>query len=222
LAQYTLQLRSYVESGGKVFDFEYPLFDPAYKSVLEEKFINHFYFREIGFETIGQFKWFLKDKFNRIMPLYNQQYGANEVFKTYDPYKNKDFTIEQTRTNATDSQTDTTANSSGTSHGTGSSTSNGTSKFSDTPQSLNDGKDYLTTLTKNDGTDTSTSDGNTTEEATGSATGKITSTEEYTQHLHGHDGMKYPTDILMGLRESFINIDQMIIDECYDLFMNIY
>lgn len=222
MAKYTTQLRSYIESGGQIFDFDYPIFDPTYKSVLEQKFINHFYFREIGLETIGQFKWYLKDKFNRIMPYYNQLYSSNEVFKTYDPYKNKDFTIEDTRTNTTDTTSEQTGKVTGTSTGSDTSTTSGTDKKSDTPQALNDGKDYLSEMVKTDATSTSNQEGESTQDTTENVTGTITSTEEYTQHLHGHDGMKYPTDILMGLRDSFINIDQMILDECYDLFMNIY
>lgn len=194
MAKYTLQLRSYIENGGQVFDFEYPLFDPTYKKVLEQKILDYYYFREIGLETIAQFKWYLKSKLNRIMPLYNEMYLQNEVFKTYDPYKNKDFTIEDTRT-STSASSATVSDSS-------------TSKFSDTPQAMNDGKDYLTSMTKGD--------------SSGNTSGTLTTTDEYTQHLHGHDGMKYPTDILKDLRANLINIDQMIIDELADLFMNIY
>jgi hypothetical protein len=71
-------------------------------------------------------------------------------------------------------------------------------------------------MTKRDGESTSTT------EAEGTATGTVTSTDEYTQNIKGHDGMKYPSGILIELRETYINIDQMIIDELNDLFMNIY
>lgn len=222
MAKYTTQLRSYIESGGKVFDFDYPLFDPAYKGVLETKILDYYYFREIGLETIGQFKWFLKSKMNRIMPYYNQLYESNEVFKTYDPYKNKDYTIEDSRTNTTDTTASNTGKVTASSNGSDTSTTNATDKHSDTPQSLNDGKDYLTDMTKRDGTSTTTTEGDSTQDSTENATGKITTIDEYTQHFHGHDGMKYPTGILMELRETFLNIDQMIIDELTDLFMNIY
>jgi hypothetical protein len=150
VAKYTTQLRSYIESGGQVFDFDYPLFDPQYKNVLETKILDYYYFREIGLETIGQFKWFLKSKLNRIMPYYNQLYTSNKVFETYDPFKNKDVTTTDTRTSTTDS----TSQSSST--GSDSATTNATDRHSDTPQALNDGKDYLSDMTKRDGESTST------------------------------------------------------------------
>jgi hypothetical protein len=185
-----------------MFDFDYPIFDPTYKGVLEQKIKDYFYFREIGFETPAQFKHFLKSKLNNIMPYYNQFYTANEVFKTYDPYKNKNVTTSDSKTN--------TVNSNGTS--TSSGTNNETETYSDTPQATLQGKDYATTVTKQTGD----SGGTTT------SSGSVTTTDQYTSTIAGHDGMKYPTDILKGLRDSFINIDVMIMDELEELFMGIY
>ena len=36
-----------------VFNFNYPIYDQAYKPVLESLILNHFYVREIGQETVG-------------------------------------------------------------------------------------------------------------------------------------------------------------------------
>ncbi|MCU7526195.1 MAG: hypothetical protein HF308_17100 [Ignavibacteria bacterium] len=190
MSKYTVQLKTLIDLGYNLFDFDYPIFDPAYKTVLENKIKDWYYFREIGLETPAQFKQFLKAKLNMIMPYYNQLYTANEVFKTYDPYKNKNVTTTDTRT--------------GTSESNGSSTAK--EVYSDTPQSELGNSDYATSITTN----------------SGDSGGTATTTEEYTSTIAGHDGMKYPTDILMGLRQSFINIDKMIIEELSDLFMNIY
>ena len=62
MAKYTTQIKSLVEAKYPLFDFEYPIFDKNYKSVLEQKIIDRYYFREIGMETAGQFKHFLKMK----------------------------------------------------------------------------------------------------------------------------------------------------------------
>jgi hypothetical protein len=185
-----------------LFDFDYPIFDPAYKSVLETKIIDYYYYREIGLETVGQFKQFLKSKLNRIMPYYNKYYLADQVFETYNPYHNKNVTTTDTRTTS----------SNGSSKGSSGGTNSATVKESDTPQSLLDGKDYATNVTE-----TTSSLG---EDTSGSS--QMTTTDQYISTIEGHDGMKYPTDILMGLRATFINIDQMVIDELADLFMNIY
>jgi len=210
MAKYTIQLRSVVENGGKIFDFDYPIFDESYRNVLEQKIIDTYYFREIGLETVGQFKHFLKAKLNNIMPLYNEQYLALEVFKTYDPYINKDITVTQTRT-ATQENTGK-ANSSTTSE----SSSNGREIYSDTPQGKLSNLDYATNLTDNDATGTSTDTGETTTKGT------ITSTDEYIESIKGFDGMKYASEVYQGVRDTIVNIDLDIIDELNDLFMNIY
>jgi hypothetical protein len=218
LAKYTHQVRTLVENGFSLFDFDYPIFDEKYRSVLESKIIDWYYFREYDAETPAQFKHFLKRKLNLIMPLYNEHYLAVELFKTYDPYKNKNVTTTDSRTSTQDSTS--TTDSTGTSTADGTNTGTGKSVFADTPQARLQGEDYATNMTETDDSTTTSSTGTSDETVTG--TGKITSTDEYTQTIAGHDGMKYPSGILKEIRETFINIDKMIIDELNDLFMNIY
>lgn len=73
----------------KIFDFQYPLHDPAYKPALETKIINHFYFREIGAETVGQFKFMLSRTLNEIMPYYNQLYKTADM--EFNPFYDVDY-----------------------------------------------------------------------------------------------------------------------------------
>jgi hypothetical protein len=198
VAKYTTQLRHVVESGVNIFDYDYPIFDVSYRGVLEKKIIDFYYFREIGLETVAQFKHFLRTKLTIIMPYYNQLYETNGLI-TKDNYNiNLDNTI--TRTNKVESDS------------SGESTGNSTDKtiFSDTPQANLDGKDYATNLT----------DGQA--ESKASTTGKVSTLEEYKEHLLGNGSMRYNADILQEWRDTFINIDKMVIDELQDLFMNIY
>lgn len=67
----------------KLFNFDYPIFDVDYKKPLELKIMRHFYMREIGLETVGQFKFFLEMKMNEIMPYYNQLYESERI--KFDP-----------------------------------------------------------------------------------------------------------------------------------------
>lgn len=60
----------------KLFDFDFPIFDENYRKQLEHKIVRHFYLREIGFETVGVFKFYLENKLNEIMPYYNKIYNA--------------------------------------------------------------------------------------------------------------------------------------------------
>jgi hypothetical protein len=55
---------------------DYPIFDPAYRPILNGKIIEEYYYREIGVETIEQFVWRMRAKMNQIMPYYNQLYQS--------------------------------------------------------------------------------------------------------------------------------------------------
>ena len=70
----------------KVFNFEYPIFDPAYKETLESKILSHYYTEEIGSETVGLWKHQLKNKMREIMPYYNQMYLSEKI--KFDPLIN--------------------------------------------------------------------------------------------------------------------------------------
>ena len=73
----------------QLFNFDYPIFDEAYRPELETKIINHFYTQEIGQETVGLFKQRLKTKMREIMPYYNQFYLSERM--KFDPFKNADY-----------------------------------------------------------------------------------------------------------------------------------
>ena len=60
----------------KVFDFNFPIFDESYRTVLETKILRHYYTREIGLDTVGLWKLKLNTKLNEIMPYYNQRYES--------------------------------------------------------------------------------------------------------------------------------------------------
>lgn len=64
------------KSRAKIFDFNYPIYDESYRSILETKILKHFYTREIGLETVGLWKLKLNTKMNEIMPYYNQLYKS--------------------------------------------------------------------------------------------------------------------------------------------------
>lgn len=96
----------------KIFDFDYPIYDESYRSVLETKILKHYYTREIGLETVGLWKLKLDTKMNEIMPYYNQLYRSaliefNPMYTT-DLYKegNKDANGDSIGTESTTSQRD--------------------------------------------------------------------------------------------------------------------
>lgn len=72
-----------------IFNFDFPIFDPSYKSVLCGKILLEYYMREIGFETVGLWKLRMRAKLNKIMPYYNKLYES-ELLK-FDPFYDVDL-----------------------------------------------------------------------------------------------------------------------------------
>lgn len=109
----------------KLFDFEYPIYDRAYKPVLENKIINHFYFREIGAETVGQFKFMLARTMNEIMPAYNGLYRSADM--SYNPFYDADYYRDHSGSGSGSKQSSTsgTSETSGETSGTDRSVNSG-------------------------------------------------------------------------------------------------
>ena len=111
MAEYTVELRTIIESGINIFDFKYDFYDEMKRRDFEQSFIRHFFFREIGSETIDRFKWYLEDKMLTVFPYYN------ELMKTalieYDKVYNYDMTETYERTGETTGDTRATNNAVG-------------------------------------------------------------------------------------------------------------
>lgn len=84
-------------SAADIFNFEWPIFDEAYRVPLEIKILRHFYTREICEETFGLWQLRLCDRLNVIMPYYNQLYKS-ELIK-FNPMYDVDLTTEHERAN---------------------------------------------------------------------------------------------------------------------------
>lgn len=115
-----------------IFDFQYPIFDENYRSVLETKILKHYYTREIGEETVGLWKLRLDARMNEIMPFYNKLYNSEllQFNPLYDvdverTYVKQGSASKNERDNGTLNSTDSmtgTVDDSGTATGTSSNT----------------------------------------------------------------------------------------------------
>ena len=76
----------------KVFSFDFPIFDEAYRNVLCTKILKHYYTREIAAETVGLWKLWLDAKLNEIMPYYNQLYKTQLSLEKLDPLTDVNLT----------------------------------------------------------------------------------------------------------------------------------
>ena len=71
MAQVTIELRNLLKINNyNPFDFEYPVISQEWKARFEKKFINRFYFNEIGLETPDRWQHYLKTLLNERMPYY--------------------------------------------------------------------------------------------------------------------------------------------------------
>ena len=86
MANYTIELRDVVSSY-PIFAFPYPFYDERKRKEFEEKFIRHFYFREIGVPTVDRFIFNLQDKMNTVFPYYNELFKTAEIeYSVLDNY----------------------------------------------------------------------------------------------------------------------------------------
>lgn len=217
----------------KVFNFDFPIFDENYRQVLCRKILKHYYTREIAHETVGRWKLALNAKLNEIMPYYNQLYKSELL--EFNPFYDVDLTRSREGSGTSNRTSNNTETNSGTSKNVSSdsSTSNTDTlnRFSDTPQNSMDTQGIadsvpLTTVTKvnedntttNKSTDTLTRN----DTKTGNGTENINNTDKYIETVKGKQGTENYSSLLKKFRETFLNIDMMIIDDCSDCFFTLW
>lgn len=280
MSKYTTELRYLLESCYDLGLKDYPIFSEEYREHLNNKILNHYKFREIGFETAALFKHYLNTRMFEIMPFYNQLYKSEKI--KIEPLLTKEFTESYERNKTDDTTQNVNSTSSVTSDGTehaeqtgtttANDTRNGASETntenngtnietqnlkrveSDTPQGLlsiasindevyaskaafeNDSKsntdqstqkvtgktgdtsEHTSNTTNNsDGTNHSKTDGTGATDLTANTTGF----EKFVRSLSGFEGITQ-SEMLMKYRETFLNIDMLIINELGDLFLNLY
>lgn len=215
MSKYTTQLRficeslaGYSESQGygkmedviqtaipKIFDFDFPVYEESYRNVLCTKILKHFYLREIGGETYGQWKMWLNTRLNEIMPYYNMLY--KQWGEDFDIFANTNL-----KTSRNIEHDDTT---------TGENTQNDLEKYSDTPQGSLTGlenDEYLTSASaKKTETDLNQ---------------KFTSTEDYIETIKGKNGGDTYLELFIKYKNEMLNIDTMILNDLDDLFIQLW
>lgn len=203
----------------RIFNFDYPIFDEAYEEVLETKILKHFYTREIGMETYGAWKLKLNDRLNMIMPYYNQLYESQLL--EFNPLYDVNY---QRSGSESLSQSESTSTSLSTSESESASSSTAGSEwnlYQDTPQNgLADVQNYnyLTNATnvKNDGRSSASQNR---QSATSQSGDRLAlDTKGYLESIVGYRNNN-PSKLLEDYRDTFLNIDDMVIEELKNLFM---
>lgn len=184
-----------------------PIWDEAYRSILAGKIVDHFWNREIGFETIDLFQMKARTKLNEIMPYWNRMYESTEI-----PYEALSTMRVHTESQTTSQQSES---NSATTTGESDSTASARAVQSQTPQTMLAGnEDYATSA--NDSNSQSAGTTSTESEGVASSTGEA----EGDTLVTGYQGSA--SDLIMRYRDSLINIDLMVIRDLEELFMQVF
>lgn len=221
----TVELGRLVEMGVDIWAFDYPsYYTGEEKKVFEQKVIDHYRFRQIGQETTGRWLHYFRTRIKEIMPYYIQLYKSQEVMENLDdPFGNVDIveTFEQETTG--ESSGTASSENSGESSGTRSEDKNSTRKFSNTPQgSIDNLDDHLTEANVDTDGLTGTDTARTSATSSGTSSGSEKGTVKHTLTRKGNQGVNTYAHDMKELRETFLNIDMMIINELKDLFIQVY
>lgn len=228
MASYTMELRKVCEMYGReevenwfkdynLSNFLTPLqieqiekFNVWSKDRLASKIIDHYFMREIGFETPALFKHYAKVYMQEIMERKLPKIYSN--FLEYDPLSNVDFTETYTREILGTSEGNSNSNSSNSASGLN--ISNDTPQTRITKQDLNSGA-YASQINQSD----TSSNINDNTNASSSSNTK----ETFTRHEEGDNGVIITNQRLVKeYREIIVAIDEEIIDELSKLFFGLY
>jgi hypothetical protein len=257
MSSYTIQLRSYVdelniEAGitnvqdkienarTQIFDFDYPIFDNAYKPIFERHFIRNFFMREIGFETEGLFKFYLENWLTVNMPYWNKMFESELLI--YDPLKNSVMDVTHTKKNdgslnskndgttKSDSTTGSDANSTVTEKGFNREleSNNPDSRLSITTNNGQGVIEYASSIdesTNNNTTETAShTGGNNSSNASSSlnTTSSTNEVEDFVQHRAGKIGVQTFPKMIQEHRNALLRIEKQIFTEMNQLFMLVY
>ena len=221
--RYTLELSDMLKDDKfSIFDFEYDFYtiNNGIRNNFEKKFEQQYYFHEINSETVARWKIMLRNRLNLIMPKYVELYRSIERCKEIDFMVNKDYEetitreLETNNLNTVEATTNTDSENSNNVKDVvkESNVANGVSDVSLTKgltgvvENINSQTNKDNTINKNNMDNRLESNVN----------------EIIKNSGKGNIGVTSASDLVKGWRESIINIDRMLIDECYDLFMLVY
>ena len=226
MSNYTIELR-FLENPPmtKLFDFSYDYYmkglvsDEVYeqkKKEFENKFLEFYYFDEIGYKTPDRFKQRLKNYLDMGFKKWNERYKTElEVEKQKINFLlNKDLTEERI----------TEGNASGNSSTTSTSTSN-SNTAANNKNTVNDTPDTRFTSTENFATSITDDESTTNSSNTGS--GETTNTSNQNSNVNekftskGNIGVTSSAELLEKWREVIIDIDNEIIEGAEKYFMQI-
>lgn len=236
LASYPLYERKSVE------EFR-PSFIPT-REQLNQKILNFYKYREIGFETVGRFIEELEISMNEIMPYYNELlFSADQDFniiynvdykRTTESNKKSESSSEMESNDESENVTSATdiTKMNSTMNDKGQNISSKTPQDKLEIQSNMENVEYADEVNwnKNDSSSFSNSEAKnnatskTTQNATNKASGEGTENETILETTKGNFGVVSSQDLIIKYRETILNIEQLIINDkrIRELFMMVF
>lgn len=248
MARYTLELRTLMDDVNirpylnKALS-SYPMYEPMSddpevkaiiptREVLNQKLLNHYKYREIGFESIHRFLDELEITMNEIMPYYNQMFKSVEIMaKIDDPFGNVDVTETFKEERKDTSKSNTKSNATDSTETTSDVNSNAKNVSSETPQTeINTPAENIDNISHADNVswnkaisnDKATAKGSS--ETNADSTGESTGSVEHTFTKKGNQGVNTYAHDMIEFRTSIIDVTMQILEDAKikELFMQVF
>lgn len=184
------------------------------KDRLAKKIVDHYYMREIGFETPALFRHYAKITMYEIMEKYVPLIYSSSII--YDPLVNVDYTETFNRNVKNKNVNKGSSSSTSTANGTGLQVGSDTPQGQVNKNEILQGK-YASETTANESSTNSTDTVNST------SNDDRNTDEEYTKNVKGNSGVSATAQkMIEQYRKNIITIDTNIIKELNILFMGLY
>lgn len=188
------------------------------KDKLAKKIVDHYFFREIGFETPSLFKHYVLISMEELM---QERLPLIYTYSIeYDPLINVDFkeTFERDVSGTGNSSSEGNSKSNSNSSSGNLSINNNTPQTRIQKQDLNSGF-YASSVSQSDSTTKITDSTSTNNNQNSSSESK----ESYTRHQIGNSGALTTTQsLIQQFRKNILALDKDIIENLNDLFMCLY
>ena len=202
-------------SWNKIFTTKTEFFEENYRQILCSKILKHYYLREICSETVGIWKLWMNERLENIMPYYNQMYKSQML--EFDPFHDVDLT----RTHVGEEQKNENLTRDNKININTSYNSTNINLFSATPQGAItnlENESYLTDARKITDTGSCSND----EVRNEDENINMNRDDKYLETVKGKQGTENYSSLLLKYRETFLNIDNMVIEEFSDLFFGLW
>ena len=252
LDNYTVSLYTLIENNYDLGLKDYPIFDEAYRPILNQTIIDTYLMHEIGWVNVAVFKHFLnlrmsvimRNKYNALYIAKAKEFNPLYTLDVYDEYTHSvtnsstgEVNSTSTGINDTDITNDTTVNT----DVTGKVDNDGLALASNYPSEnmvnndltsnvyVNNGQKNTNSTSSTDRTDEETSTtGNTKTTSSGidktTNSGNTTTTESYNKHSYGSASDLSFAHAMTQFKDycDKFDLDLQVINELKDLFINIY